>query len=48
MIKLAAFPKCYLDDICTAKLDLFEWLRMLLQLELEGLELSIITRSPGI
>lgn len=38
-MKIAAFPKCYLDDIVAGKMSLFEWIELAKQLEAEGLEL---------
>jgi sugar phosphate isomerase/epimerase len=39
MISIAAFPKCYLEDITEGKMDVFDWVDMSVQLECEGLEL---------
>lgn len=39
MVKLAAFPKCYVEDICLGKMSLFEWIEMAVELEPDGLEL---------
>lgn len=39
-MKIAAFPKCYLDDICIHHtMDVFDWIRMARALDVEGLEL---------
>jgi len=39
-MRIAAFPKCYLDDICVRRtMDVFDWIRMSECLEVEGLEL---------
>jgi sugar phosphate isomerase/epimerase len=38
-MKIAAFPKCYLDDIAAGKLSLFEWIDMARSLGAEGLEM---------
>lgn len=38
-MKIAAFPKCYIDQITTGQMSLFEWIEMARQLEVEGLEL---------
>ena len=39
MFKIAAFPKCYLKDISTGKMSLFDWIEMAADLKVEGLEL---------
>jgi sugar phosphate isomerase/epimerase len=40
MIQLAAFPKCFLDDILVHKsMTLFEWIEMARQLDVDGLEM---------
>jgi sugar phosphate isomerase/epimerase len=40
MIKIAAFPKCYIDDIAVHRtMTLFDWIRMAPALGAEGLEL---------
>ena len=40
MVQLAAFPKCYLDDIIVHKsMTLFEWIAMARQLGVDGLEM---------
>lgn len=38
-MKIAAFPKCYLEDITEGRMSLFEWIDMAKALEAEGLEL---------
>lgn len=39
-MRIAAFPKCYLDDICIRRtMDVFEWIGMSECLNVEGLEL---------
>ncbi len=39
-MRIAAFPKCYLDDICVHRsMDVFDWIDMAKSLEVEGLEL---------
>jgi sugar phosphate isomerase/epimerase len=39
-MKIAAFPKCYLDDICVHRtMSVFDWIEMARQLEPEGLEM---------
>lgn len=37
--KLAAFPKCYLEDIAAGRMSLFEWVEKARQLDADGLEL---------
>lgn len=40
MVRLAAFPKCFLDDILIYKsMTLFEWIEQASQLSLDGLEM---------
>src|ERR1700690_176940 len=40
MVQLAAFPKCYLDDIIVHKsMTLFEWIEKAAQLGVDGLEM---------
>ena len=39
-VKIAAFPKCFLDDICVHRtMDVFDWIDMAQALGVEGLEL---------
>ena len=39
-MRIAAFPKCYLDDICVHRtMNVFDWIDMSEALEVEGLEL---------
>lgn len=38
-MKIAAFPKCFMEDICSGKMDLFDWFDHSVELEVEGLEL---------
>jgi sugar phosphate isomerase/epimerase len=39
-MKIAAFPKCYLDDIAGARtMSVFDWIAMARQLDAEGLEM---------
>ena len=38
-MRIAAFPKCYLDDIVAGKLPLFQWIEMARSLDVEGLEM---------
>ncbi len=37
--KLSAFPKCYLEDIASGRMSLFEWIENARQLDADGLEL---------
>ena len=40
MIRLAAFPKCYMDELCvTHTVSLFDWIEMASTLGVEGLEM---------
>ncbi len=39
MVSLAAFPKCYLEDITEGRMSLEEWIDQSVQLECDGLEL---------
>ncbi len=39
MVKLAAFPKCWIEDIVDKRMSLFEWIELSVQLECDGLEL---------
>src|SRR5437868_5577008 len=40
MIRLAAFPKCYMDELCvTHTMSLFDWIEMASTLGVEGLEM---------
>jgi sugar phosphate isomerase/epimerase len=40
MIKLSAFPKCYLDDIAGSRtISVFEWIEMARSLDADGLEM---------
>ena len=37
--KLAAFPKCYMDELCVHKtMTLFEWIELAATLGVDGLE----------
>jgi sugar phosphate isomerase/epimerase len=46
MVSLAAFPKCWLDEISAGKMDLDEWIDLSVQLEADGLELySLFLKS---
>ena len=39
MVKISAFPKCWIEDLCAGKMDLFEWFDLSRQLECDGLEM---------
>ncbi len=39
MIPIAAFPKCWLEDITERRMSLFEWIDLSVQLNCEGLEM---------
>lgn len=40
MIKLAAFPKCFMDELCvTRSMSLFEWIELAATLGVDGLEM---------
>jgi sugar phosphate isomerase/epimerase len=40
MVKLAAFPKCYMDELCvTRSMSLFEWIDLAARLPIDGLEM---------
>ena len=39
MISIAAFPKCWLDDISSGSMSLFDWIQASSELECEGLEM---------
>lgn len=49
MVQLAAFPKCYLDDIIVHKsMTLFEWIEQAAQLGVDGLEMySLFFEEKG-
>src|SRR3954453_21147803 len=38
-VKISAFPKCYLDEIATGSMSVFEWIEMAKQLDADGLEM---------
>ncbi|MFL6417691.1 MAG: sugar phosphate isomerase/epimerase family protein [Bryobacteraceae bacterium] len=38
-LKISAFPKCYLEDIASGKISLFEWIERARDLDADGLEL---------
>ncbi len=39
MISIAAFPKCFLEDITEGRMDLFDWIDMSVELQCQGLEM---------
>jgi sugar phosphate isomerase/epimerase len=39
MIKIAAFPKCWINDISEGKISLFKWIELAAGLDCDGLEL---------
>lgn len=40
MVKLAAFPKCYMDELCvTRSMTLFDWIDLAARLPIDGLEM---------
>lgn len=39
MISIAAFPKCWLEDITEARMSLFDWIDRSVELECDGLEM---------
>jgi sugar phosphate isomerase/epimerase len=39
MISIAAFPKCWLEDISDRRMDLFDWIERSVELACDGLEL---------
>jgi sugar phosphate isomerase/epimerase len=39
MVKISAFPKCWINDITEGKIDLFKWIEISTNLECDGLEL---------
>jgi sugar phosphate isomerase/epimerase len=40
MVNLAAFPKCYMDELCiTRTMDLFEWIDLAATLPVDGVEM---------
>ncbi|MDR3255563.1 MAG: sugar phosphate isomerase/epimerase [Synergistaceae bacterium] len=39
MVKISAFPKCWIEKICSGEMDLHEWIDIAQQLECDGLEL---------
>ncbi len=38
-LNISAFPKCYLDQISTGQMSVFEWIEMSKQLDCDGLEM---------
>jgi hypothetical protein len=40
MLRLSAFPKCYLEDISAGrKMNVFDWIEMAQSLDADGLEM---------
>ena len=39
MVRLAAFPKCWIEDIVSGRMSVFEWIERSAELECDGLEL---------
>ncbi|MBQ9942619.1 MAG: TIM barrel protein [Christensenellaceae bacterium] len=39
MVKISAFPKCWLEDICEGRMSLEKWIDLSVQLECDGLEM---------
>ena len=49
-LKISAFPKCYLEEIATGRMSVFEWIRMAKQLDADGLEMYegfLTSLEPG-
>jgi sugar phosphate isomerase/epimerase len=38
-LRISAFPKCYIDEISTAKMSVFDWITMAQSLDADGLEM---------
>lgn len=38
-LKISAFPKCYLEQIATGRMSVFDWIEMAKQLDADGLEM---------
>lgn len=38
-LNISAFPKCYLEEITTGKMSVFDWIEMAKQLDADGLEM---------
>ena len=38
-LKISAFPKCYIEEIVTGRLSVFDWIEMAKQLDADGLEM---------
>ncbi len=38
-LKISAFPKCYLEEIASGRISVFEWIEMAKQLDADGLEM---------
>ena len=51
MVKLAAFPKCYMDELCvTRSMTVFEWIDLASTLPVEGVEMYdrfLVEATPG-
>ena len=39
MVKISAFPKCWLEDICEGRMSLWDWMETATQLHCDGLEM---------
>src|SRR3954469_20010955 len=38
-LRISAFPKCYLEEISTGRMSVFDWIEMARQLDADGLEM---------
>ena len=38
-LNISAFPKCYLEQIASGKMSVFEWIEQAKQLDADGLEM---------
>src|SRR5437764_4979910 len=38
-LKISAFPKCYLEEISTGRMNVFDWIEMAKSLDADGLEM---------
>jgi sugar phosphate isomerase/epimerase len=51
MVKLAAFPKCFMDELCvTRSMSVFDWIELAAQLPVDGVEmydLFLSEMTPG-
>ena len=50
MIRVSAFPKCFIEDIVDGRMTLFDWIEMSTHLECQGLELYapfLSSHDPG-